>query len=133
MEEWNMVALVRHDAVPADAGEILRLYNALDTVNEAECPRTARLMAAGRFKMAQKVVEEAAEVALEAVRHRNRAVVRESADLVYQLVVLWHECGVTPGEIWGEMQRRADRFGLAEKLPKACEHAAPQAQTEGRA
>jgi phosphoribosyl-ATP pyrophosphohydrolase len=34
------------------------------------------------------VVEEAAEVALEAVRHRNRAVVRESADLVYQLVVL---------------------------------------------
>jgi phosphoribosyl-ATP pyrophosphohydrolase len=133
MEEWNMVALVRHDVVPADAGEILRLYNALDTINEAECPRTAHLIAAGRFKMAQKVVEEAAEVALEAVRHRNRAVVRESADLVYQLVVLWHDCGVTPEEVWGEMWRRAERFGLAEKLPKACEQTASQAQAERRA
>ena len=128
-----MAALVRHDAVPADAGEILRLYNALDTVNEAECPRTARLIAAGRFKMAQKVVEEAAEVALEAVRHRNRAVVQESVDLVYQLVVLWHDCGVTPDAVWGEMRRRAERFGLAEKSPKACEQTAPQAQAEGRA
>jgi hypothetical protein len=36
MEAWDMAALVRHDAMPADAGEIIRLYSALDTVNEAE-------------------------------------------------------------------------------------------------
>jgi phosphoribosyl-ATP pyrophosphohydrolase len=89
-------------------------------VTEADHPRTAHLMAAGRFKMAQKVMEEAAEVALEAARHRNRAVMRESADLMYQLVVLWRECGIAPEDIWGEMRRRADRFGIAEKLPKSC-------------
>jgi phosphoribosyl-ATP pyrophosphohydrolase len=115
-----MTALVRHGSAPADAGEILRLYNALETVSETEHPRTARLMAAGRFKMAQKLMEEAGEVALEAARHRSRAVVRESADLMYQLVVLWRECGVDPEEVWSEMRGRADRFGIAEKLPKPC-------------
>jgi len=128
-----MAALVRRDAVPADSGEIARLYNALDTVNETDHPRTARLIAAGRVKMAQRLIEEAAEVALEVARHRSRSVVRESADLVYQLIVLWRECGITPEDVWGEMRRRADRFGLAEKLPKACEEAASKTHAGRRA
>jgi len=126
-----MAALVRHDAsveavlppadakTGADAAEIARLYNDLDRVNEQDNPRTARLLACARTKLAQKLMEEAAETALEAVRHRARGVVRESADLVYQLVVLWHECGVTPDEVWAEMRRRADKLGIAEKLPKS--------------
>jgi phosphoribosyl-ATP pyrophosphohydrolase len=122
MEGCNMAALVRHDTTPELAGEITRLYDALDTVNEAEHPRTARLLAAGRVKMAQKLIEEAAELALVAARHRTRGVVRESADLIYQLVVLWRDCGIAPNEVGGEMRRRADRFGLAEKLPKPCAH-----------
>jgi phosphoribosyl-ATP pyrophosphohydrolase len=125
-----MAALVRHDTaaeavfarenteIQADASEIARLYDVLDCVSECENPRTARLLASGRSKIAQKVIEEAGEVALEAVRHRSRSIVRESADLVYQLVVLWHDCGITPDEVWGEMRRRADRAGIAEKLPK---------------
>ena len=126
-----MTALVRHDAsveavlrlagpkIGADAAEIARLYADLDRVNERDNPRTARLLACGRSKLAQKLVEEAAETALEAARNRSRGVVRESADLVYQLVVLWHECGVTPDEVWAEMRRRADKLGIAEKLPKS--------------
>jgi phosphoribosyl-ATP pyrophosphohydrolase len=104
--------------VPAGADEIARLYEALDHVSEHDHPRTARLLAAGCRKMAQKLVEEATEVALEAARHRGRGVVRESADLLYQLVVLWHDCGIAPEEIWEEMRCRAERFGIAEKLPK---------------
>jgi phosphoribosyl-ATP pyrophosphohydrolase len=134
-----MAALVRQEAgtttasfliadgivrASAWACEIARLYDALDHVNEQANPRTARLLACGRPKIAQKVMEEAGEVALEAVRHRPRAVVRESADLVYNLVVLWRACGVTPDEVWAEMRRRADRLGIAEKLPKAA-HGAP--------
>jgi phosphoribosyl-ATP pyrophosphohydrolase len=126
-----MAALVRHEAMPADAGEIARLFDALDTISQTSHPRTARLLAAGRFKMAQKLIEEAAEVALQAARHRTRGLVRESADLVYQLVILWRDCGIAPEEVWGEMRRRADRFGLAEKLPKPCEQA-PQPQAEQR-
>jgi phosphoribosyl-ATP pyrophosphohydrolase len=126
-----MAALVRHDSVieavfprtdaeiPADATEIARLYNALDYVSERNNPRTARLLACGRSKLAQKIIEEAGEVALEAVRHRSRSVVRESADLIYHLVVLWHECGISPDEIWAEMRWRADKLGIAEKLPKS--------------
>jgi phosphoribosyl-ATP pyrophosphohydrolase len=126
-----MTALVRHDAsveavlrppgakIGADAAEIARLYADLDRVNERDNPRTARLLACGRSKLAQKLVEEAAETALEAARNRSRGVVRESADLVYHLVMLWHDCGVTPDEVWAEMQRRADKLGIAEKLPKS--------------
>lgn len=81
--------------------------------------RAPRLLASGRTKIAQKLIEEAGEIALEAVRHRARSVVRESADLVYQLIVLWHECGITPDEVWAEMRWRADKLGIAEKLPKS--------------
>src|SRR5260370_36714322 len=106
MEERNMAALVRHDSaietalacvdteIRADAAEIARLYDALDRVSEGENPRTARLLASGRSKIAQKVIEEAGEVALEAVRRRSRSVVRESADLIYQLVVRWPQAGI---------------------------------------
>ena len=106
-----MAALVRHDTaieavfppadreIRADATEIARLYDALDCVSERDNPRTAHLLACGRSKIAQKLIEEAGEIALEAVRHRSRSVVRESADLVYHLVVLWNECGITPDEV----------------------------------
>jgi phosphoribosyl-ATP pyrophosphohydrolase len=127
-----MAALVRHDtetALPLVCGrevagidQIARLYRALDHVSGAEHPRTARLLAGSRRKIAQKLMEEAGEVAIEAVRHRAPAIIRESADLVYQLVVLWHECGVAPEEVWTEMRRRADTLGIAEKLPKAVPH-----------
>jgi phosphoribosyl-ATP pyrophosphohydrolase len=130
-----MAALVRQAAAVAaqfdnsdfdtrpDRCEIARLYRALDRVDPCNNPRTAHLLAAGRPKMAQKVMEEAGEVALEAVRHRPRAVVRESADLIYHLVVLWRDCGVIPDDVWTEMRRRADALGIAEKLPKSAAHA----------
>jgi phosphoribosyl-ATP pyrophosphohydrolase len=98
--------------------EIERLYQALDRVSWADNPRTARLLASGLRKKSQKVVEEAAEVALEAVRKRTQAALQESADLIYHLVVLWHECGIKPEEVWAEMRLRADETGIAEKLPK---------------
>jgi len=60
----------------------------------------------------------AGEVALEAIRHRNRDVVRESADLLYHLTVLWRRAGIEPSEVWAEMHQRAAATGIAEKLPK---------------
>lgn len=98
--------------------EIERLYAALRGVTEEKHPRTARLLASSSRKVAQKVIEEASEVALAAVKHNGRNIVRESADLLYQLAVLWHREGIPPQEIWAEMRRRADTLGIAEKLPK---------------
>ena len=80
--------------------------------------RTAKLMRAGRSKMAKKLAEEAIEVVIDAMNGETEAVVRESADLLYNLVVLWAEAGIQPRDVWAEMARRERLFGLAEKLPK---------------
>ena len=45
--------------------------------------------------------------------------VRESADLLYNLTVLWASAGVKPEDVWREMERREDMLGIAEKLPKS--------------
>ncbi len=68
--------------------------------------------------MAQKLAEEATEVVIEAVRGERSAVINESVDLIYNLVVLWSELGITASEVWAEMDRRHAPLGMAEKLPK---------------
>jgi phosphoribosyl-ATP pyrophosphohydrolase len=80
--------------------------------------RTTRLLQAGRSKMAKKLAEEAVEVVIDAMAGHTDAVVRESADLIYNLVVLWVEAGVRPEDVWSEMDRRERLLGIAEKLPK---------------
>jgi phosphoribosyl-ATP pyrophosphohydrolase len=111
-----------------------RLYIAVLAAKTTDPPasRTARLLHAGRAKMAKKLAEEAVEVLLEAVRNDREAVIRESADLLYHLVVLWSSCGVLPHDVWNEMARRERLFGLAEKLPKRAEPRAAIQPLEGR-
>lgn len=80
--------------------------------------RTARLLQGGRGKMAKKVAEEAVEVVIDAMYGDTQAVTRESADLMYNLVVLWAAAGVRPKDVWAEMDRRERLLGIAEKVPK---------------
>ncbi|MDB5361244.1 MAG: phosphoribosyl-ATP pyrophosphatase [Rhodospirillales bacterium] len=80
--------------------------------------RTAKLMATGTAKIAQKLGEEAIEVAIDAAVGNREGVVLESVDLLYNLAVLWAHMDITPGEIWAEMTRREAMLGIAEKLPK---------------
>src|SRR6202048_3992996 len=84
----------------ATSAELERLYQSLCEATETVNPRTFRLLHSGNRKIAQKLIEEAGEVAIEAVRHRTKSTGGESADVVL------------------EMQSRAERFGIAEKLPK---------------
>lgn len=69
--------------------------------------------------MAKKLAEEAIEVVIDAVNGDSEAVIRESADLLYNLTVLWASAGVRPEDVWREMARREDMLGIAEKLPKS--------------
>jgi phosphoribosyl-ATP pyrophosphohydrolase len=69
--------------------------------------------------MAKKLAEEAIEVAIDAVNGDSDAVVRESADLLYNLTVLWAACDIRPADVWREMERREHLLGIAEKLPKS--------------
>jgi phosphoribosyl-ATP pyrophosphohydrolase len=68
--------------------------------------------------MAKKLAEEAVEVVIDSMNDDHDAMVRESADLLYNLTVLWVASGVKPAEVWGEMERRERLFGIAEKVPK---------------
>ena len=109
---------------PAAAGHedrLARLARAVQAVRAGEhvSPRTAKLLGSGVPKMAQKLMEEAAETAIDAVRDERAGFVNESADLLYNLVVLWSALGVAPYEVWAEMDRREALLGMAEKLPKA--------------
>jgi phosphoribosyl-ATP pyrophosphohydrolase len=102
------------------ADSVARLYNAVIAVRGTDPAksRTARLLRAGPSKMAKKLAEEAVEVVIDAINGQPEAVVRESADLLYNLVVLWVHAGVHPDDVWAEMSRRERMFGIAEKVPK---------------
>jgi phosphoribosyl-ATP pyrophosphohydrolase len=80
--------------------------------------RTARLLRSGRSKMAKKLAEEAVEVVIDSMHCDREAVVKESADLIYHLVVLWIASGLRPEDVWKEMERRERLLGIAEKVPK---------------
>jgi phosphoribosyl-ATP pyrophosphohydrolase len=105
-----------------------RLYKAVLAARQADpaSSRTARLLRAGRTKMAKKLAEEAVEVVIDAMHGHSDAVVRESADLIYNLVVLWVAADVHPKQVWREMQRRERLLGIAEKLPKVVTESAPR-------
>jgi phosphoribosyl-ATP pyrophosphohydrolase len=100
---------------------IERLYQAVLAARHLDpaTSRTARLFQRGRAKMAKKVAEEAIEVAIDSVSGDADAMIRESADLLYNLAVLWAASGVRPADVWREMERREDLLGIAEKLPKS--------------
>ncbi len=102
------------------ADSITRLYLAALSCrhDDPSTSRTARLLRSGRSKMAKKLAEEAIEVVIDAMHGDRNAVVKESADLIYNLVVLWIASGIRPEDVWKEMDRRERLLGIAEKVPK---------------
>ncbi len=99
---------------------ITRLYHAALACrhDDPSTSRTARLLRSGRSKMAKKLAEEAVEVVIDAMHGDRDAVVKESADLIYNLVVLWIAASIRPEDVWKEMDRRERLLGIAEKVPK---------------
>lgn len=100
--------------------EIERLFATILDARDRDpaTSKTAKLFTEGVPKMAKKVAEEGAEVAIDAVRGDRNGVIAESADLLYNLAVLWAEMGITPADVLQEIAWRERTFGIAEKLPK---------------
>jgi phosphoribosyl-ATP pyrophosphohydrolase len=105
-----------------------RLYAAVIAARDRDpaLSRTSKLFQDGVQKMAKKLAEEAIEVGLDAVQSQREAMILESADLLYNLCVIWAACGVTPAEVDQEIDRRERLFGIAEKLPKVPVAAIPR-------
>jgi phosphoribosyl-ATP pyrophosphohydrolase/phosphoribosyl-AMP cyclohydrolase len=67
---------------------------------------TARLVKSGRKRIAQKVGEEGVELAIAAVAGDDDDVLNEAADLVYHMIVLLADCGLTLGGVSDRLQTR---------------------------
>jgi phosphoribosyl-ATP pyrophosphohydrolase len=105
------------------------MTHALDTLWETiedrkggdpEQSYTAKLLARGIGRVAQKLGEEAVEAAIEAARLEagtgsTSALAGESADLLYHLFVLWSAAGMTPGDVYAVLEQRQGLSGIAEK------------------
>jgi phosphoribosyl-ATP pyrophosphohydrolase len=79
---------------------------------------SARLLARGTAKVAQKLGEEAVECVIEAAQGRRPEIVLESADVLYHLLVVWVDAGIRPEEVWAELRRREGISGIAEKAAR---------------
>ncbi|MDF7673788.1 phosphoribosyl-ATP diphosphatase [Acetobacteraceae bacterium ESL0709] len=97
-----------------------RLFETIVARKEAspELSHSARLMSRGRNKIAQKFGEEAVECVIEAVAGNREALISESADVLYHLVVMWVDAGIEPDAIWAELTRREGTSGIEEKASR---------------
>ncbi len=108
--------------VPAAlSGEVLdRLWAVVMDRRSADPAHShsARLLSRGTTKVAQKFGEEAVECLIEAVTGNNPALISESADVLYHLLVMWVAAGIEPADVWSELVRREGVSGVVEKASR---------------
>jgi len=56
--------------------------------------------------LAKKIGEESIEVILEYLDNNKNKTIKESADLLYHLCVIWISSNIKPGDVWNELHRR---------------------------
>jgi len=123
--EEKRVAKPYEPSVEGASAEVLeRLWAVIEQrrhSGNAATSHSARLLARGTPKVAQKLGEEAVELVIEAVAGDRGATISESADVLYHMLVLWVDANIRPGEVWKELMRREGISGIVEKAarPKA--------------
>lgn len=85
---------------------------------DPESSWTAKLLAKGPEKCAEKFGEEAIEAIIEAVRGDRAKLTAEAADVLYHLLVMLTARGVTLADVLAELDRREGTSGLAEKAAR---------------
>jgi phosphoribosyl-ATP pyrophosphohydrolase len=79
----------------------------------------AKLFAQGRTKIAQKIGEEATETVIAALSGDPRALTSEAADLLFHLIILLQDGGVSLDDVAAELARREGVSGLVEKAARS--------------
>ncbi|MBR9844442.1 MAG: phosphoribosyl-ATP diphosphatase [Rhodobacteraceae bacterium] len=101
--------------------------NTLDTLAQTIAARaeadpdsswTAKLLAKGPEKCAEKFGEEAIEAIIEAVKDNRDGLISESADVLFHLLVMLQSRGVSLDEVLAELARRQGTSGIAEKAAR---------------
>jgi phosphoribosyl-ATP pyrophosphohydrolase len=98
-----------------------QLYDVIESRRggDPKISHTAKLFKKGRGKICKKFGEEAVEVIIAALSEKKSNVISESADVLYHLLVLWSEAGISPDEVWGELQNRVSTSGIEEKANRS--------------
>ncbi len=84
----------------------------------ADTSYTAKLLAKGTHKCAEKLGEEAVEAVIAAVTHDKAELTKEAADVLYHLLVLLKSEGVALDDVMAELERRTTQSGLQEKASR---------------
>ena len=119
--EARLLRPLEIDTSGAGAEVLDRLWQTVESrrlSGDVEGSHSARLMARGTAKVAQKLGEEAVECVIEATLGHHEATIGESADLLYHLIVVWVNAGIRPEEVWAELRRREGISGIAEKAAR---------------
>lgn len=115
-------ATIGEATIGAAGADVLdRLWDTVEErrlAGDTQTSHSARLLARGTAKVAQKLGEEAVECIIEATMGNRDATVAESADLLYHLIVVWVDAGIRPEEVWAELGRRQGISGIAEKAAR---------------
>ena len=80
---------------------------------------TAKLLAKGPEKCAEKFGEEAVEAIIEAIKDDRDGLISESADVLFHLLVMLQSRGVSLDEVLTELERRQGTSGIAEKASRS--------------
>jgi phosphoribosyl-ATP pyrophosphohydrolase len=118
----KIVTAAMHATAPllAEGGVLDRLWAVVMSRRDASpsVSHSAKLLSRGVPKVAQKFGEEAVEALIEAVTGDREALIAESADVLYHLIVLWVATGIAPEDVWAELRRREGVSGIAEKAAR---------------
>lgn len=97
-----------------------RLFKTIEARQNAnpDTSYTASLLARGSANCARKMGEEAIETVVAALAEDKKALVQESADLLYHLLVLWVSKDVQPGDVFAVLAQREGTSGHDEKASR---------------
>ena len=89
-------------------GILEEIVNVIQERKNSSCREsyTTSLLEAGCSRIAQKVIEEAGELALSSVSEETESVIQEAADLFYHVLLLLSASDVQPERVWEELRRR---------------------------
>ena len=105
---FNDLKKADEDELPATSHILEQVYRVIEDRRDhpQEGSYTNYLLDKGIEKICKKVGEEASETIIAAMKNSREEVTYEAADLLYHLLVLCFDRGVTPADLWQELARR---------------------------
>ena len=105
---FRSMPVMDEDEIPVGSRILDEVYSVIEdrSAHPREGSYTNYLLDKGVEKICKKVGEEASETIIAAVKGSSEEVTYEAADLLYHLLVLLYQQGITPQQVYDELARR---------------------------